>query len=86
MTAASSPSTNDLKLFDVESFGVIDVITKVLNSLIEKSKCTLDVVGKIVGKGELRNVYKKIRADVEAIVNNDAKKCAQTKGMIVKLK
>lgn len=82
----SAPSTNEMISFDVESFDVIDAITKVLNSLIEKTKCTLDVIGNSVGNGELNNIYKKFRADVDAIVNDDAKKCTLTKGTIEKIK
>lgn len=77
---------NELTLFDEESFGLIDIVTKILNSIIEKTKCTLDIIDKIIGNGELRNVYKKFRADVMAILKNDVKQCAQTKGLIEKLK
>lgn len=68
------------------AYDIIDAITKMVNSLIEKVKCTLDVIDDIIGDGELRNVYKKFRADVEAILKNDVKQCTQTEGLIAKLK
>lgn len=76
----------ELTLFNEEPFGLIDIMTKLLNSMIEKAKCTLDVIGKIVGDGELWNVYKKFRDDVSEILKNDVKQCMQTKGLIEKLK
>lgn len=78
---------NELTLFDEEeSFGVIDIVTQVLNNIIEKAKCTLDVIDKLIGAGELRGVYRKFRKDVEAILMNDVKKCMETKGVLEKIK
>lgn len=71
---------------DVSAFGVTDTVTKLLNSLIEKTKCILDTIEGLIGKGELGNVYEKFRTDVESILNNDVKQCAQAEGLIEKVK
>lgn len=86
VSAAPSPSTNELTLFDHEPFDAIDGVTKWWNSIIEKTKCTLDAVGDLIGKGELRTIYKKFRADVDVILRNDVKKCMDTKGLIERVK
>lgn len=86
--SAAPPSLeiDELRLFDEKSFDLIGSIAKMLNALIEKVKCTLDVIGDLIGDGELRNVYKKFRADVEAILQNDVQQCKQTKGLLAKIK
>lgn len=80
------PIDDEFMLFDEESFGLIDIVTKALNLMIEKTKCTLDAVGKLVGEGELKTIYMKFRADVDAILQNDVKKCMDTKGLIERIK
>lgn len=63
-----------------------DGIVAILNSLIEKIKCGLDVIGNMIDDERLENVYLKFRADIEDILNNDVKQCMQTKGSTDKLK
>lgn len=81
-----SIDVESMTLFDEEMFGLIDIVAEFINSMIEKAKCTLDVIGKIAGNTELWNVYKKFRDDVMSILKNDVKQCASTKGLIEKMK
>lgn len=81
-----SPIGDELVAFDDESFGLIDILTKFFNSMIEKTKCTWDVFGKLIGEGKLRNIYKKFRKDVEALYKSDVKKCMETEGVIERIK
>lgn len=71
---------------EVAIFALVDTIKKLLEKLREKVKCSLDALGEIIGEGELRNVYKKFRADVESILRNDALECLKIRGAIEKLK
>lgn len=68
------------------TFGITDSVTALLNALIEKTKCALDAIEDLLEEGELKNVYKKLRADVEAILKEDVKQCAQTSGLVAQLK
>lgn len=71
---------------EIAQFALGDTIRKVLEKLREKVKCSIDALGDIIGEGELRNVYKKFRADVESILRNDALECLKVHGAIEKLK
>lgn len=71
---------------DVVTFDLIDTIKKLIKKLQERVKCSIDAVGEIIGDGELKNVYKKFRSDIENLLKNDAKQCLETKGVIEKLK
>lgn len=84
--APSALANNEFKLFDEESFHEIDKINSVLNSSIEKTKCTLNVVDGIVGEGQLRNSYEKFHMNVETILKNDVRQCTQTEELIEKMK
>lgn len=86
VSAAPSPSTDALTLFDDEPLDSIDFVTKALSSIIEKTKCTLDALEKLIGEGKLRTIYKKFRADVDVILRNDVIKCMDTKGLIERVK
>lgn len=86
---ASFVSNEDafISSFDTEmTFGLTDIVGNLYDALIRKTKCTLDAMEDIVGEGELRHVYKKLRTDVEAILMNDVKECARTNGLIGKTK
>lgn len=67
---------------DHVTFGTIDTVINFLNTLIEKTKCTLDVIEKMSSGTELSTPYKKFQADVAAILKNDVIQCAQTEGFI----
>lgn len=64
----------------------IDNGTHILNSLIEKTKCSLDVIGYVIGGGELSPTYKKFRANVETILKDDVNECVQTRNAMKKFK
>ena len=70
--------------------GIADAVTKVLNSLIEKTKCTLDVIQEVIDEtkdgGQLGSVYKKYRADIEAVLKAGVEQCKQENGLTQKLK
>lgn len=65
---------------------ITDAASKLLVALIEKIKCALNAMEDLLEEGELRNVYKKFRTDVEAILKNDVDQCKQTEGLVQKLK
>lgn len=71
---------------DVVTFDLAESIKKLIEQLKQRIKCSLTAVEGIVGEGELRGVYKKFRADLEALLKNDAKHCLEVKGVIEKLK
>lgn len=68
------------------TYDTTDTIAKALNSLIEKTKCSLDVLQEMLDGTELGDAYKKVRTDVEAILENDVKHCQQTEGVVGQLK
>lgn len=82
----SSPFSSELALIDESTFGITDAVTNVLNSLIEKTKCTLDVIQDVIGDDELGNVFKKFKSDVESTLKNDVKGCVHADGLIAKFK
>lgn len=79
-------AAEEVAIYNEMTFGITDSITNLLNELIEKTKCALDAIEDLLEEGELKNVYKKLRTDVEAILKEDVKQCAQTKGVVEKLK
>lgn len=69
-----------------KSSSMTDAVVGILNSLIEKIKCGLDVIGNMIEEGKLHNVYLKFRADLEDIMEHDVHLCMETKGTTDKLK
>lgn len=68
------------------TYDISDKVAEMLQALIKKVKCTLNAMEDLLAEGELRNVYKKYRADVESILTNDVKKCLSAEGLVGKLK
>lgn len=71
---------------DVVTFDLAETIKKLIEQLKQRIKCSLTALEDIIGEGELRGVYKKFRADLKALLKNDAKQCLEVRGVIEKLK
>lgn len=74
-------------LIDLQSTNdTIDAVTDALDLLIEKTKCTLDVIQNMIDGTGLSDVYENFRAEFEAILQSDMKQCMEINGLIQKLK
>lgn len=86
MTAAPSSPNTELELFDEEEFDLVDNVTKMIEDLLEKVKCSMHVIGEIVGESELKSEYEEFKAAVKNILQNDMPQCADVDGILGKLK
>lgn len=86
MTAAPSSPNLELQLFDEEAFNLVDDVTKVFEDLLDKVKCSLHAVGKVIGESELKSEYEEFKTAVKTVLHSGVEQCAQTKGLLEKLK
>lgn len=87
MSAAPSSSINDDSLFvDVDEFGVVDEINKAIQSLLEKVKCSVTVIGQVIEESDLKTDFIKYKSTVEVIIKNDLQKCAKLDSIESKFK
>lgn len=70
---------------DEFTFGLIGTITKKLQQLMSKIKCSVRVAGETIGNGDLKNVFVQFRNDVYALLQNDARECIKAKGPKAKI-
>lgn len=85
MTAAPSSPNTELELFDEEAFDLVDNVTKVVGDLVEKVKCSLHVIGEIVGESELKSVYEEFQTAVKNVLHDDMPQCVEKDGLLEKL-
>lgn len=67
-------------------FGIADTVTKVVEALLAKVKCSLRALDKIFIESDLLDLFKEFRENVETVLRKDVKKCTQNDGLINKLK
>lgn len=75
-----------LSIHDELTFGLTDTVTKLLEALLRKAKCSLNAINKIVMDSNLLDIFKEFKDDVERILQTDVKQCLQTEGLTSKLK
>lgn len=73
-------------LFEVDDFGVVDDINKALQGLLQKVKCSVSVISKVLGEADLKKDYLEYKLAVENLVKNDLKQCVQADGLELKFK
>lgn len=76
----------DLQLFDDEAFNLVDDVRKVFEDLLDKAKCSLNAIGEVIGESELKSTYEGFRTAVQTALHNGVEQCAQTEGLLEKLK
>lgn len=76
----------ELSVYDEMSIGVIDILTKALEALLKKVKCSLSAIDELLSESDLSALFQKIKGDVKKILQNDVKKCIVTEGLTDKLK
>lgn len=70
-------------LMDVDDISTVDSI---IQSLLEKVKCSVSVIGEVINETDLKKDYDAYKSAVENILKNDLKKCADLDGAESKLK
>lgn len=70
----------------MDNFGVIDDFNQALQGLLQKVKCSVSVIGKVLSETDLKKDYLEYKSAVENIVSTDLKKCAHTDGVELKFK
>lgn len=73
-------------LFEVDGFGVVDDINKAIQDLLQKIKCSVSVIGQVVGETDFKKDYVEYKSAIEIILKNDLKKCVQVDGLQSKFK
>lgn len=71
----------DSMMIDVDDFSTVDSINKAIQDLLEKVKCSVAVVGQVIGETDLKKDYVAYKSAVETILKNDLKKCAEHDGL-----
>lgn len=71
---------------DELTFGLVDTITKKFEELVHKIRCSVGVIGEVIGDGDLKNVFEEFKNDVMEFLKADITQCAQAKGLTGKLK
>lgn len=77
---------NELSIHDELTFGIADTVTKVLQALLEKVKCSLKAINELVVDSDLLDIFKEFKDEVESVLKTDAKKCLQVEGLSPKVK
>lgn len=67
------------------TFDASDAITKIIQAVIEKVKCSLNSINELIKDAELKKVYEQFKSVVEKNFQDDLKKCAETEGLKEKL-
>lgn len=65
-------------------FNLVDSIDKAIQSLLQKVKCSVSVIGQVLGETDFKKDYIEYKASVEDIFQNDLAKCAQEDGIQLK--
>lgn len=86
MSAAPSSINEDSMLIDVDNFGVIGDFNEAIQSILEKVKCSVPVIGRVIQESDLKEDYLEYKSAVENILKNDLPKCAQLDSVESKLK
>lgn len=86
MSAAPSSIDDDSLLLEVDEFGVVDDINKAIQNLLLKIKCSVSVIGEVIGETDLKKDYVEYKEAVELIFKNDLKQCAQAASIQLKFK
>lgn len=75
-----SPIDDDL------TFGLVDAIKKKFYEMVNTIRCSVGVIGEVIGEGELKNVYENFKYNVTELLRTDVQQCAKAKGLTRKLK
>lgn len=81
-----SNDVSELSIHDELTYGITDTITKVLQALLEKVKCSLKAIQKSLVDSDLLDIFTEFKDDVERVLSTDAKKCLQVEGLSPKIK
>lgn len=81
-----SNDVSELSIHDELTYGITDTITKVLQALLEKVKCSLKAIQKLLVDSDLLDIFTEFKDDVERVLSTDAKKCLQVEGLSPKIK
>lgn len=73
----SFESTNGDEL----TFSLVDTITKTIEELMNKIRCSVSIIGEVIAEGELKNVFEDFKYEVEEFFKTDIQQCVQTKGL-----
>lgn len=71
-------------LLDADDFGEVDNINNGIHSLLQTIKCSVSVVGQVVGETDFKKDYVEFKAAAEAILNGEVQKCVQADGLQLK--
>lgn len=85
MTAAPSSPSLELQ-FDEEAFNLVDDVKEVFEDLLGKVKCSVHAVGEVIGESELKPKYEQFKAAVKTVLHSGVEHCAETDGLLEKLK
>lgn len=75
-------SPNDDEL----TFSPLDIIQKKIQEIVNKVRCTVGIVGEVIGDGELKNIYDDFKYNVNELLHSDVQQCVKTKDLTAKLK
>jgi len=78
--------SNELSIHDELTFGITDTVTKVLQALLEKVKCSMKAINELVVESDLLDIFKEFKDEVESVLKTDAKNCLQAEGLSPKIK
>lgn len=78
MSAAPSQSPVTFNIEDVLFDGMKDDIT--FDKMLKALKCMRDVIGNVIGDGDLKPVYEEYKMKAETVVKNDLMKCRDLEG------
>lgn len=81
-----SDEASELSIHDAMAFGLSDTISKVVEALKKKVKCSLNAVGELLAESDLLDTFLELKQDVESLLQNDLKNCLQADGLLAKLK
>lgn len=68
------------------TFGVVDTITKTIGNLVKKIRCSLSIIGQVIGEGELTNVFEDFKDEVLEFLKTDIHQCMKAESLSGKLK
>lgn len=81
-----SNDESELSIHDELTFGITDTVTKVLQALLEKVKCSLKAIQELLVDSDLLDIFKEFKDDVERVIKTDAQKCLRVEGLSPKIK
>lgn len=66
---------------DIVYFTALDIVTKVIQTINNKVKCSLDSISELINDAELKEEFEVFKSAVNGILQNDLKECADIEGI-----